>query len=239
MSTIPNQVSSERSTAQTMDVSTSAHEQGNSDAYADNPTTGEARRAGASGNGAPSTSYRGDASTSERDMADYRSYRRPAQESERGPDQNRTEGIRSHHLSYSAFSTPNPAKPTRPPAPPTSNNNVTLRTPSSASTAYPQHPPIATLDTTSPVEPHHPPSKRKAMYDPPTHVSNGPPAPSPSTVSSASPSTSAQQAAKDAVKRTKTSRACDPCRRKKIRRVLLPFPLASPLRAYFITTHQY
>lgn len=234
MSTIPNQVSSERSTAQTMDVSAGAHGEGNSDAYADNPTTGEARRAGASGSGVPSTSYRRDASTSsERDMADYRSYRAPAREPERGFVQNRTDGIKSHH-SYSAFSAPNPANPTQPP-PPTSNNNVTLRTPSSA---HPEHPPIATLDSTSPVEPHLPPGKRKAMYDSPSHVSNGPPAASPSTTSSASPSTSAQQAAKDAVKRTKTSRACDPCRRKKIRRVL-PSPPSSLFPGVYFTRQRY
>lgn len=219
MSTIPNQVSSERSTAQTMDVSTGAHGHNGTNTYTDNPTTGEGRRVGPSGGG---VSYRRDASTSsEREATDYHSYGPPGREPERAFNSGRPDRINSH-VSYGMFSPPNPANSTQTPPPLTSNNTATLPAPLSA---HPQHPPIATLDSTSPVEPPHPPATLKAMYDSPHHVSSSQPATSPTTPSAASPSTSTSQQNKDSVKRTKTSRACDPCRRKKIRQVRPLFSL--------------
>lgn len=73
-------------------------------------------------------------------------------------------------------------------------------------------PPIATLESTSPTT-SQPSKKRKTMYDPPS-VPHSSTAPSPATTVSPAAST---QLTKEQVKRTKTSRACDPCRRKKIR----------------------
>lgn len=232
MSTIPNQVSSERSTAQSMDISSGAHGQSSSDAYTDNPTTGVSRRSShMGGSGSPSTSYpRAESTPSERDATNnYRSYGASVRESERSLNMGRGDG-NDPNVSYApVFSVP--AHPANIPPPPTTtttistNNHNNTTTPASRAssstpnTAHPQHPPIATLDSLSPVDSPLPPKKRKAMYDSPHHASNGPPATSPVTPSSAGASTSANQASRDAVKRTKTSRACDPCRRKKIRQV--------------------
>lgn len=203
MSTIPNHTSSERSTAHD-DAPSMSHgvgrRQERSDHYSEHSSSiHDMRHGGPSGTGPPQGNVRPTVSTSRESVYhNERGYMTSVHDTERG-------GVPlTPHGSY----TSNGSFSSQPPPP--------SHSASSRPAPLPQ-PPIATLESNSPTS-SQPLKKRKSMYDPP-HVSHSPTAPSPPT--SASPATPATtssiQQAKESVKRTKTSRACDPCRRKKIR----------------------
>lgn len=201
MSGFLNQVSSERSTSQTMDldVQRGSRAEDSIDYYVDNHITGEPSRTESSGGSMLSTSHaRRTSTSSERNPSNHRSRAHSVRETERefiieGPDEFTSRGL------YPTHSTSNLSTPSQP----TFSNTSAPARPSTTS-----FPTIITFHHTSSVDPPPPPKTRKGMHSA-SHVSDGhlaiPSANSPHTTN------------KEAIKRTKTSRACDPCRRKKIR----------------------
>jgi hypothetical protein len=142
---------------------------------------------------------------------DYRSYPPSVRESERRVNPGRPGGLNTH-VSYSSLSAPNPANLTSQP-PPLSNFAAVSHSPPNN---HPPQPPITTIDSSSPTDSSQSPKKRKSMYESAQQPTSARVS-SPTTPTSAGTSNAANQPNKEAVKRTKTSRACDPCRRKKIR----------------------
>ncbi|KAF8319282.1 hypothetical protein DL93DRAFT_170297 [Clavulina sp. PMI_390] len=204
---IPNQVSSERSTA--MDPPAPpppAHAQGASDGPA-GPGSRHPQPRSASGPGyAHNPPY--DTTTSASSHADRNANGNPASHSgdyrAYAPARSATGELEAHAPYYPPQQTPSSTKPTLTihptgpvPGPPT----------------HSQHPPIATLDN-SPIDPNT--KRQKSMFEPPqTAFVSSPISATPGAGPSSATANSA--ASKEGVKRTKTSRACDPCRRKKIR----------------------
>jgi hypothetical protein len=222
MSIIPNQVSSERSTAQSMDAPGGSTSQGSYEGYDDRSMLGDEGRGGISARDTHIPAHVREAMmTTGGAMRDYRSYPSSARVSESGINSSRQDGLNTD-VSYSSLSGPNPANLTSQPPP---NTVGPLRdTPDN----HPPQPPIATLDSTDPLQASR---KRRGAYEPAQQLASGVPMSSPTTPMSAGPSSVASQPNKEAAKRTKTSRACDPCRRKKIRQA---GPFCSPPRQHVL-----
>lgn len=227
MSNIPNQTSSERSTAQGGEQN---GDRMSHDGYSESPARdirhhhSSSNSGGAGGGGAPNGAAAARPSVSPSTAHYHSNGNDQRYSSASGHEADRRLNTNGGHVSYppssgpgynntnaNANSTSNSISHSHPPPPPP------LRTSSSAS-HLPQ-PPIATLDNTSPTTgTAQPLKKRKSMYEQGSPTSSSPAGSTPGAGSSTAAATAAAtQAAKDAVKRTKTSRACDPCRRKKIR----------------------
>jgi len=211
MSIIPNQVSSERSTAQSMDVPGGSTSQGNYEGYDDRSMLGDEGRGGISARDAHIPAHiRKAMMTTGGAIRDYRSYPSSAQASESGINSSRQDGLNTD-VSYSSLSGPNPVNLTSQPPPTTVGPR--RDTPDN----HPPQPPIATLDPSTSTDPSQASRKRRGTYEAAQQLASGVPMSSPTTPMSAGPSGVASQPNKEVAKRTKTSRACDPCRRKKIR----------------------
>lgn len=213
MSTIPNRISSERSTAQSMDVPIGSTSQGSYEGYDDRPILGDGGRGGFSARDAHVPAHgRKTTMTAEGTVRDYHPYPPSVRESGSGSNSHKPDGLETH-APYSSFSARNPANQTSHPPPPSDVAGALRRTPNS----HPPHPPIATLDTPSPTASSQGSKKRKGTYESAQQTTSGTTMSSPTTSTFAGSSSTTNQPSKEAVKRTKTSRACDPCRRKKIR----------------------
>lgn len=216
MSTIPNQISSERSTAQSMDVPMGSTSQDGYEDYGDRPMLRDRGRGGLSAGDAhiPASGMKGTIATGGA-ARDYRSYPPSVRESERRVNPGGPGGLNTH-VSYSSLSAPNPANLPSQPPPPSNIGGVSRPPPKN----HPPQPPITILDTSSSTDSSQSPKRRKSMYESAQQPPGVARVPSPTTPTSAGPSNAANQSNKEAVKRTKTSRACDPCRRKKIRQAI-------------------
>jgi len=211
MSIIPNQVSSERSTARSMDAPGGSTSHGSYEGYDDRSMPGDEGRGGISARDTHFPAHVREAMmTTGGAIRDYRSYPSSARASESGINSTRQDGLKTD-VSYSSLSGPNPVNLTSQLPP---NTVRALRhTPNN----HPPQPPIATLDSSSSTDPSQASRKRRGTYETAQQLASGVPMSSPTTPLSAGPSSAVSQTNKEAAKRTKTSRACDPCRRKKIR----------------------